>query len=102
MSIFYFPASILTFLDTPFIEYPQGSNKKSSIIMFGISLSIPDFWVASSAEEHTSLVKRDITSGSKWVIRISKVWSGSMGSSTDFSLFKVYKYQQSESTEPKQ
>ena len=33
----------LTFCRTPFIEYPQGSNRQSSIFMCGKSLSIPDF-----------------------------------------------------------
>lgn len=79
----------LTFLDIPFIEYPHGSNRKSSMIIVGMSLSIPDLTVASSADEQTSLVKMDITSGSNCVMSISKVWSGSGGSCSGLSRNKV-------------
>lgn len=34
---------ILTFLETPFIEYPHGSKRKSSITIPGMILLIPDF-----------------------------------------------------------
>ena len=38
------PKSIFSFFKIPFMEYPQGSKRKSSIFMLGIILLIPDTW----------------------------------------------------------
>ena len=38
------PKSIFSFFKIPFMEYPHGSKRKSSIFMLGIILLIPDTW----------------------------------------------------------